>query len=136
MGSYSPTCLWSATREGSVPLVPQVLREEAVGGQDEFGFGADPFENAFGQLAGPVQWPSLTETERLQTFGDLREWVEQLVDRFAFEIRVIPPCCQTNSWFSSGSPPRRTTGLSGSAAQATARREFGQHATSGVEQPV
>ena len=50
------------------------------------------FEKAFGQLAGPVHWPSLTETERLQAFGDLREWVEQLVDRFAIEVRVIPPC--------------------------------------------
>ena len=41
-------------------------------GQDELGFDVDPFEKAFGQLAGPVHWPSLTETERLQAFGDLR----------------------------------------------------------------
>ena len=61
-------------------------------GQDELGFDVDPFEKAFGQLAGPVHWPSLTQTERLQAFSDLREWVEQLVDRFAIEIRVIPPC--------------------------------------------
>ena len=61
-------------------------------GQDELGFDVDPFEKAFGQLAGPVHWPSLTETERIQGFADLREWVEQLVDRFAIEIRVIPPC--------------------------------------------
>ena len=60
-------------------------------GQDELGFDVDPFEKAFGQLAGPVHWPSLTETERLQAFADLREWVEPLVDRFAVEIRVIPP---------------------------------------------
>ena len=58
-------------------------------GQDELGFDVDPFEKAFGQLAGPVHWPSLTETERLQAFADLREWVEQFVDRFAIEIRVI-----------------------------------------------
>ena len=61
-------------------------------GQDELGLDVDPFEKAFGQLVGPVHWPSLTETERVQAFGDLRERVEQLVDRFAIEIRVIPPC--------------------------------------------
>ena len=61
-------------------------------GQDKFGFDVDPLEKAFGQLAGPVHWPSLTATERLQAFADLREWVEQFVDRFAIEIRVIPPC--------------------------------------------
>jgi hypothetical protein len=63
-----------------------------VNGQDDFGFDVDPFDKAFGQLAGPVHWPSLTQTERLQAFVDLREWVEQLIDRFAVEIRVIPPC--------------------------------------------
>jgi len=42
--------------------------------------------------ARPIHWPSLTETERPQAFADLREWVEPLVDRFAIEIRVIPPC--------------------------------------------
>ena len=61
-------------------------------GQDELGFDVDPFEKAFGQLAGPVHWPSLTESELPQALADLREWVEQLVDRFAIEIRVIPPC--------------------------------------------
>jgi len=61
-------------------------------GQDELGFDVDPFEKAFGQFVGPVHWPSLTQTERLQAFADLREWVEQLVDRFSIEIRVIPPC--------------------------------------------
>ena len=61
-------------------------------GQSELGFDVDPFENAFGQLAGPVHWPSLTEAERPQAFAELRDWVEQLVDRFTIEIRVIPPC--------------------------------------------
>ena len=61
-------------------------------GQDELGFDVDPFEKAFGQLAGPVHWPSLTETERPLAIADLRDWVEQLVDRFAIEVRVIPPC--------------------------------------------
>jgi hypothetical protein len=62
-----------------------------VKGQDELGLDVNPFEEAFGQLAGPVHWPSLTETELLQAFADLRDWVEQLVDRFAIEVRVIPP---------------------------------------------
>lgn len=61
-------------------------------GQDELGFDVDPFEKAFGQLAGPVHWPSLTDAERLQAFADLREWVGQLVARFGIEVRVIPPC--------------------------------------------
>ena len=61
-------------------------------GPEEFGSDGDPFEKAFGQLAGPIHWPSLTETERQRAFGDLREWVEQFVNRFAIEIRVIPPC--------------------------------------------
>jgi hypothetical protein len=61
-------------------------------GQDDLGFDVDPFEKAFGQLAGPLHWPSLGETEELQALGDLREWVETLVDRFAIEVRVIPPC--------------------------------------------
>ena len=42
-------------------------------GRDELGFDVDPFEKAFTQLAGPVHWPSLTETERLQAFADLQE---------------------------------------------------------------
>jgi len=56
------------------------------------GFAADPFEKAFAQIAGPVHWPSLAETERLQAFADLQEWVDQLVDRSSVEVRVIPPC--------------------------------------------
>jgi len=63
-----------------------------VKGQDELGFEVDPFEKTFGQLAGPIHWPSLTETEEVSALADLREWVEQLVDRFAIEVRVIPPC--------------------------------------------
>jgi hypothetical protein len=65
---------------------------DVMKGQDELGFEVDPFENAFGQLACALHWPSLTKTERAQAFTDLREWVEQLVDRFAIETRVIPPC--------------------------------------------
>ncbi len=55
-------------------------------------FDADPFEKAFGQLAGPVHWPSLSGDEAAHAFADLRGWVEQLVNRFAIEVRVIPPC--------------------------------------------
>jgi hypothetical protein len=60
-------------------------------GQDELGFDVDPLEKAIRQLAGPVHCASLTETERIQTFADLREWVEQLVGRLATEVRVIHP---------------------------------------------
>ena len=55
-------------------------------------FDADPFEKAFGQLASPVHWPSLSGEQAAHAFADLRGWVEQLVNRFAIEVRVIPPC--------------------------------------------
>lgn len=61
-------------------------------GADPLAFDADPFEKVFGQLAGPVHWPSLSGDEAAHAFADLRGWVEQLVNRFAIEVRVIPPC--------------------------------------------
>jgi len=95
-------------------------------GQDELGFDVDPFEKAFGQLAGPVHWPSLTETERLEAFADLREWVEQFADRFVIEVRSsrragtgttgwsrhCPPCAITSECRSPITDPRpaRSTG--------------------------
>jgi hypothetical protein len=63
-----------------------------VTGRSPLTFDADPFENAFGQLAGPVHWPSLSSDEAAHALADLRVWVDQLVDRFAIEVRVIPPC--------------------------------------------
>ena len=55
-------------------------------------FGADPFERTFGQLRGPVHWPSLTTEEAKAQLEALREWVAVLVRRFAIEPRAIPPC--------------------------------------------
>ncbi len=46
----------------------------------------------FGELASPVHWPSLTDQERESRTDELRDWVGQLVARFALDIRVIPPC--------------------------------------------
>lgn len=46
----------------------------------------------FGELASPVHWPSLTEEEHEGRTGELRDWVDQLVARFALDTRVIPPC--------------------------------------------
>ena len=61
--------------------------------QDEpLDFGEDPFERTFGQLRGPVHWPSLTEDETRDRMRELNEWVHDLVRRFALEPRVIPPC--------------------------------------------
>jgi len=39
-----------------------------------------------------THWPSLLPDEAGQAWADLREWVEHLVDRFALETRVVPPC--------------------------------------------
>lgn len=55
-------------------------------------FGEDPFERTFGQLRGPVHWPSLTLDEARDRMLQLDEWVGQLVRRFAIEPRIIPPC--------------------------------------------
>lgn len=66
-------------------------------GADPLAFDADPFEKAFGQLAGPVHWPSLSGEQAAHAFADLRGWVEQLVNRFAIEVRVIPPCWQQHN---------------------------------------
>ncbi|MBC9822851.1 hypothetical protein H9I49_16290 [Terrabacter sp. MAHUQ-38] len=60
-------------------------------------FGEDPFERAFGQLRGPVHWPSLTGEEARSRLGELQEWVHALVRRFAIEPRVIPPCWDRHS---------------------------------------
>jgi hypothetical protein len=67
--------------------------EPLVTGEDiPLDYGADPFERAFGQLRGPIHWPSLTAEEAVAHLEPLREWVESLVRRFAIEPRTIPPC--------------------------------------------
>lgn len=47
-----------------------------------------------GGQAGPVHWPSVLPEDAETAWDDLREWVEQLVDRYALEARTVPPC-----WF-------------------------------------
>jgi hypothetical protein len=68
-----------------------------VRGAGTLAFDADPFEKAFGQLAGPLHWPSLSGDEAAHAWTDLRAWVDQLVVRFAIEVRVIPPCWQQHN---------------------------------------
>jgi len=51
----------------------------------------------FGQQAGPVHLPSLTGTDLDHTLGQLREWVTALIDRFAIDARVIPPCWELHN---------------------------------------
>jgi hypothetical protein len=60
--------------------------------QEPLDFGLDPFERTFGQLRGPLHWPSLTDAEASVAMDQLREWVEALVVRFAIEPRIVPPC--------------------------------------------
>jgi hypothetical protein len=52
----------------------------------------DRFEAEFADPLGPTHWPSLLPDEAGQAWTDLRDWVEALVDRFALETRVVPPC--------------------------------------------
>lgn len=54
--------------------------------------GRESFEQAFGQLGGPLHWPSLSPAEADAALEELAPWVEALVLRFAMEPRVIPPC--------------------------------------------
>ena len=53
----------------------------------------DPtFGRAFGQLRGPLHWPSLTSGETAESLATLTDWVRQLVERFGIDHRAIPPC--------------------------------------------
>lgn len=52
------------------------------------GLEGDPGEG------GPRHWPSLSGQEAEEAWEELRDWVEQLVDRFALDPRLVPPC-----WF-------------------------------------
>jgi hypothetical protein len=47
--------------------------------------------------AGPLHVPSLTARERDAVMPDLRVWVDRLVDRFALDTRVIPPCWEQHN---------------------------------------
>ena len=52
----------------------------------------DPFAVDFTDVSGSTHWPSLLPDDARQAWADLRDWVEALVDRFALETRVVPPC--------------------------------------------
>lgn len=41
---------------------------------------------------GPLHWPALQPEDSRQEWAALRTWVEQLVERFGWSARVIPPC--------------------------------------------
>lgn len=42
--------------------------------------------------AGPIHVPSLDCTQQQALLTDLRDWVTQLIDRYALDPRTIPPC--------------------------------------------
>ena len=46
---------------------------------------------------GPLHVPSLTASERDTVLPDLRVWVDRLVDRFAIDTRVLPPCWERHN---------------------------------------
>ena len=46
------------------------------------------------ESAGPMHWPSVLPEDAETAWDDLRDWVEQLVDRYALDARTVPPC-----WF-------------------------------------
>jgi hypothetical protein len=52
----------------------------------------DPFTAELGEQTGPTHWPSLLPDEAGPAWAELRDWVEHLVDRFALDTRVVPPC--------------------------------------------
>lgn len=52
----------------------------------------DPFTAGLGEQTRPTHWPSLLPDEARPAWAELRDWVEHLLDRFALETRVVPPC--------------------------------------------
>jgi hypothetical protein len=54
----------------------------------------DPMATAPGDLHSPVHWPSVLPEDAETAWAELRDWVERLVDRYALDARVVPPC-----WF-------------------------------------
>lgn len=58
---------------------------------------AHPQDNSPGSTgtrAGPVYWPGLPAEVAEQAWTELRDWVEDLVDRFGLDARTVPAC-----WF-------------------------------------
>ena len=64
----------------------------AAANDEPLDFGVDPFDRTFGQLRGPIHWPSLTAQEAVSRMSELRDWVRLLVTRFGLEPRTLPPC--------------------------------------------
>ena len=54
----------------------------AAANDEPLDFGVDPFDRTFGQLRGPIHWPSLTAPESASRMSELRDWVRLLVTRF------------------------------------------------------
>jgi len=73
-----------------------------VSEQMPLGLDADLYGRAFGQLDGPVHWPSLTTVERAARSVELRHWTEELVARFDIDVRVIPACWQLHNGMVEG----------------------------------
>jgi hypothetical protein len=57
-------------------------------------FAADgPADFDEGMFAGPLYWPAVPSADVERELGDLRAWVEQLLDRFDhLDYAVIPAC--------------------------------------------
>ena len=66
------------------------------------GFDADLYGRAFGQLDGPVHWPSLTTAERAARTVELRHWVRELVASFDIDVRVVPACWELHNGMVEG----------------------------------
>lgn len=60
-------------------------------------YDGDPFDQFFDQTASPTHWPSIPPEELPQAWGELREWVETLVERFALDVRTVPPCWEQHN---------------------------------------
>jgi hypothetical protein len=52
----------------------------------------DRLEQALAKLAPPTHWPSLEEADLAPALDGLGRWVDQLIDRFALDVRTVPPC--------------------------------------------
>jgi len=77
-----------AAADGWRRTPPGSLRERS----DAVGIRHRALRAAFGQLAGPVHWPSLTSEERDARSSELADWVKELAARFDLDVRLVPPC--------------------------------------------
>jgi len=80
-----------------------------VSEQMPLGIDAELYRRAFGQLDGPVHWPSLTADERAARSAEIADWVTELVARFDVEPRVIPACWQRHNGMVEAPCPRCAT---------------------------